>query len=677
MKKLLLFFCALLVVSTAVSQSQVDSLLQLCEKATEIQKSGLYLGISFYSRNDSAKSNSFARKAYLLAHKNNQIPEQAKSFYFLGETAYYSSNYQGAIPMYKKAMPLFVLAKDTINVTNCYNSIGLCYHYMYQCDKAIANFINGLKLCEHDKKLTAQLISNIAMTHILMNNMNDAISNYRKALTINKSINNLASMAVNYNGLGDVFTTMNRNDSALANFSKAHSIFKKINRIDNQAITLANIANILTNYPDSLDKSVDYFNKAWIIFQKMGWNHFEAEISQGIGNVLYKQGKYKEAIDAYNKSLQLNDKFNRGLALKQSNYGRLSEAYEKLGDYKTALKFQVLFTQYSDSLDQKEKYDQIARLEKQYETKKNENEILQLHAKQEFTDIELKKNKQLKLLGFFSALLLLILISFILLKYYDKTRLNKLLEEKNRQIEQSEQELRILNASKNKFFSIIAHDLKNPFHTVMGYSYLLNKDYELFSESERRKFAVDIYQSTNNIFRLLQNLLDWSKAQTGRLKFAPMEIDFNRILENSVSVLSALAEQKKIQLKYSYSNDLKIFADPLMIETVLRNLINNAIKFTPENGSVEITAEQTENQIKIKVSDTGIGISEEDVQNLFRIDSKVKRKGTNEEDGSGLGLILCKEFVDKNKGILCVESKPGKGSTFSFTLPATINLITN
>lgn len=150
----------------------------------------------------------------------------------------------------------------------------------------------------------------------------------------------------------------------------------------------------------------------------------------------------------------------------------------------------------------------------------------------------------------------------------------------------------------------------------------------------------------------------------------PLEIEFKRVLENSVSVLRSMAEQKNISIKSEYSGDLIIFADPLMIETVLRNLITNAIKFTPENGLIVISAKQTNDHVSIDVCDSGFGISEEDIQNLFRIDSKVKRKGTNNEDGSGLGLILCKEFVDKNNGTIWVESTPGKGSSFSFTIPA-------
>jgi signal transduction histidine kinase len=247
---------------------------------------------------------------------------------------------------------------------------------------------------------------------------------------------------------------------------------------------------------------------------------------------------------------------------------------------------------------------------------------------------------------------------------------NKELEVKNKQIEESESELRTLNAAKNKFFSIIAHDLKNPLHTIIGYSDLLSKDFGLFTEEERQKFAGDINFSTNSLFRLLQNLLDWSKAQTGNLKVNPLSFELKRIIDNSTGLLRSMAENKQINIRTNFDAEIRLYADPLMIETVIRNLLNNAIKFTPEKGNIEISAFQFENLIKISIKDSGIGLSNEDVLNLFKIDSKVKRKGTNQEDGSGLGLILCKEFVEMNDGLISVISHPGEGSTFILTLPA-------
>lgn len=666
MKKLIIIFVLFFLGYSASAQFPVDSLLRLCVNATDKQKTELYLELSFHLKNDSAKSNAYSKMAYQLAVKNNQIPLQAKAFYYLGESFFNSTDYQWAIPQYQKALSIFTTIKDTINMVDCYKALGLCYYNMDQGDKAIQQFIEGMKLCENDTRNTAKLLSNIAMTHNRMRNISDAISNYRKALSLNASINNSTGMAINYNGLGEIYKTLNRQDSALINYMKAKNLNKTT---EFQAIILSNIAGIYINYADSMNKAVDCLKQSWAMFSQLGLSQYEAEFKQGIGVILFKQGKYKSAIDAFEQSIELNDKFNRGYKIKTTCHNLLSKAYERTGDYATALKHLKLFIQYSDSLAQKEKYEQIATLEKQYETEKNENEIARLQAEQELTLIQLRKNKQLKQLTMATVLLLLLLVFFVYMKYLDKIKSNQLLKEKNQLIEQSEQELRILNASKNKFFSIIAHDLKNPLHSILGYSSLLSEKYHLFTENERRKFAGDIHYSTNNLFRLLQNLLEWSKAQTGRLNFSPAVVEYQRILDNSLSVLQSLADQKNIEIKAENDPELEIFADPIMIETVLRNLINNAIKFTPEGGQIGVSAKSENGVILVSVIDTGIGIPEEDTKNLFRIDSKVKRKGTNNEDGSGLGLILCHEFVDKHFGKIWVESTPGKGSAFTFSIP--------
>ena len=670
MKTLLLLSLAFFCTFSASAQTQVDSLLRLCENTSDIKKTDIYLQLTKITIQDSAKSNAYNKKAFQLAIANNQLPEQAKSVYYSARICYTSREFTDAIRYYQKALELYRQLNDTTGMRTCYRYIGISNFNMSKSKEAIASYLEGLKLAKKDLDYTAELLGNIGLVHNEMDNIKDAIRYFRQALSINQSIRDTISMAVDYDYLGATYSRMKMPDSSLINYHKALFFFKKIKKDDRYAVSLSNMAWILPNYPDSLNKAISYFNSAWEKFKELGWVHYEPNIQFGIANILSKQGKFEESISAYKKSIQLATQFKRELFLKKQLYQGLGEVYQKKGDYKHALDYHILASQYNDSVVEKQKSEHIANLEKQYETEKKENEIIRLNARHELTNIQLTKNKQLKLLGFLAASLLLVLVFYILKKYAEKRESNEILEKKNMQIEKSEQELRILNASKNKFFSIIAHDLKNPFHTVMGYSYLLSKDYDRFTEDERKKFAVDIHQSTNNIFRLLQNLLEWSKSQTGRLTFKPMEIEFKRIIENSISVLHALAEQKNINIKFDYANELILFADPQMIETVLRNLINNAIKFTPENGLIEITANQIEDHINICVKDSGIGISEEDLQNLFRIDSTVKRKGTNDEDGSGLGLILCKEFVNKNNGTIWVDSSPGNGSSFFFTIPA-------
>lgn len=664
----LLYILSIIGIAKA-QQNQIDSLLQVLKNSENNKKAEVYLQLSFETREDSALSNDYAKKALSEAKISNQETLSSTANYYLGENAYNSGNYSTAIRYYKNAIDNFIKFEKNTSVYDCYNAIGLCYYFMFQGDNAIENLINALKFCEDDPERTAEINSNIGMTHDKMQNYSAAITFYKRALKINIELKDYPSIGVGYNGLGAVYSSIGKNDSSIICYNKALYYFKKTNNIGRQAIVLNNIANIYPNYPDSLLKAIEYFNQAWKIFQENDWDKYEVDIQYGLGNVYLKQGKYKEAIECLNKSLELTNKYNRGFYMKKSNYESLSKVYSEIGDYKQALEYYKLNTLYNDSLVQKEKFERIAQLEKQYETEKKESEIIKLNAEKEITNIQLEKNKQQKILVLIIAGLFFCFLIFILIKYNEKLKSNRLLAEKNRIIENSERELRILNASKNKFFSIIAHDLKNPLHSVMGYSSLLDKDYENFNETERRRFASGINQSINNIYRLLQNLLEWSKSQTGKLTYSPTDIEVLKLINNSIDIHSDFAKQKNISLILDLESEAKIYADALMIETVIRNLINNALKFTRENGEIKVKTQKSGNSLIISISDTGVGISEKDLDHLFKIDSKVKRKGTNNEDGSGLGLILCKEFIEKNNGKIWVESILGEGSSFYFSLP--------
>jgi signal transduction histidine kinase len=669
MRKLVLSLIFVFVSCQLFPKDKVDSLLQLIDKSSDIQKTDIYLQLSKLTVKDSAKSNSYNKKAYQLALANNQILEQAKSVYQSGKIQFTARNFSEAIGFYEKALPLYRMVNDTTSMTTCYSYIGISYFNLSKSEEAIASYLEGLKLSKNDPDYSAELLANIGLVHDVMDNFSEAIQYYKKAVKLNQQIGDSVSLAIDYDYLGISYSRLNVPDSSLVYYNKALSLFKKIGKIDRYAVSLSNIAWVFQNYPDSLNKAISYSNLAWKTFRDIGWLHYEADIKHGIATAYLKQGKYDQAVEMYKNSLQLAIHHKRELLLIKQIYQGLSQAYEKKGNYKEALANHILFSQYNDSTIEEHKLTQIAKLEKQYETEKKEKEILQLQTKHQLAEIELKKNRQIKILGAVLVGLLMLFLLFLYSKYIDKKKSNDLLEIKNKQIEKSEHDLQILNAAKNKFFSIIAHDLKNPFHTVMGYSNLLNHDYERFTEEERRKFASDINQSSNNIFRLLQNLLEWSRSQTGRINYAPRLIEFKRILDNSMSVLHAMAGQKNVKIENHFDQNLEIFADPTMIETVLRNLISNAIKFTPENGNIKIFANKTNEVITVNIEDSGIGISEIDIANLFRIDSKVKRKGTNNEDGTGLGLVLCREFIQKHNGSIWANSKPGSGSKFSFTLP--------
>jgi PAS domain S-box-containing protein len=239
----------------------------------------------------------------------------------------------------------------------------------------------------------------------------------------------------------------------------------------------------------------------------------------------------------------------------------------------------------------------------------------------------------------------------------------------NEQLEESEKKLNELNASKDKLFSIIGHDLRGHFNVLNSMTQMLSKDYNMLSDEDRLECIGAIASTSRQSYKLLENLLNWARSQTGMMEFAPERLHLDQVISGIIGLLKGQAENKGISLSSSVPEQLMVKADRNMMETVLRNLISNAIKFTAIGGTIIISAFESEKSVKISVSDSGIGLSAEDIQKLFRIDVNNKEIGSSREKGTGLGLILCKEFIEKHNGTIWVESKPGRGSNFIFTLP--------
>jgi signal transduction histidine kinase len=243
------------------------------------------------------------------------------------------------------------------------------------------------------------------------------------------------------------------------------------------------------------------------------------------------------------------------------------------------------------------------------------------------------------------------------------------LKEAKIEIESQRDELTKLNATKDKFFSIIAHDLKNPFHAIIGFTDLLSQNFKKIKDSEKLELIDLINTTTKSTYNLLENLLHWARTQTNAIKFKPAKISITDLINENVRFLQLNANKKNIDLKSDVKKDLMVFADSNMINTVLRNLLNNALKFTDHGGKVTINAKELNRHVEISVSDTGIGMDQNTLDNLFKIEEYKTTQGTSGETGTGLGLIICNEFVKKNGGKLYVESEKGKYTTFFFSLP--------
>jgi PAS domain S-box-containing protein len=264
-----------------------------------------------------------------------------------------------------------------------------------------------------------------------------------------------------------------------------------------------------------------------------------------------------------------------------------------------------------------------------------------------------------------------------LINYTKQLRAHKdLLEERarelahlNAQLAESERRLKDLNLSKDKLFSIIAHDLKSPFQSLLGLSGILVEEFDDLSSEERTRFIKDINSTLKNQFKLVENLLDWSRLQTGRMIYSPEKINLLETVESNFQLFKPKAVSKNIALIHKVPPEIFVFADAYMLESILQNLISNAIKFTKAGGKVTVLAEEDNNIVNISIVDTGIGISHLDIEKIFKLDIQHTTLGTEDEKGTGLGLIICKELIEKNGGKIWIESEIGNGTKFFVELP--------
>jgi two-component system, sensor histidine kinase and response regulator len=235
--------------------------------------------------------------------------------------------------------------------------------------------------------------------------------------------------------------------------------------------------------------------------------------------------------------------------------------------------------------------------------------------------------------------------------------------------ERQDFKIRKLLNDKNQFFSIIAHDLRGPLGSSVGLAQLLNEEVEDYSREEIKEITEMLYESNKNSYKLLENLLDWARVQTGMIEFSPKKIVLNNLIQENVELNKLTALNKNIKLWFEASESVEVNADKNMIDTIVRNLLTNAIKFTGKNGEIKVQLQRKNNMAEISITDNGIGIPDNVKEKLFKINRKATQKGTNNETGSGLGLLLCNEFIAKHQGEIIAESEPGKGSVFRFTLP--------
>lgn len=346
---------------------------------------------------------------------------------------------------------------------------------------------------------------------------------------------------------------------------------------------------------------------------------------------------------------------------------KLSKIYKLNNNFEGALEEYTKYISINESIDNIEVKENFGKLQLEYEaeTKQKENELLKI--KNEAQNFELEKNNMYKMVFIGFSIFGLVAFFSIYSRYNLSKKTQIMLREKNKKIQIQSKKLGKLVNTKDKLFSIIAHDLKNPFQSLQGYSDLLKTDFDKLSDEEKFDYINNISKITKQSSSLLDNLLQWSKIQRGDIKYHPKKLNLKEIVKETIELSNLTAKAKEINIECEIQKNVIAYSEQNIIKTVLRNLLSNAIKFSPEKSIIKIFTEERKYDIKLSVKDNGVGIKKELINNIFNFENTTL--GTAKEKGTGLGLVLCKELVESYNGKLTVESEVNKGSTFSFTIP--------
>lgn len=592
-----------------IAYNLADSLKQNELKA----KFMLQRGIAWRIWGNNAKAMQNFVSASDFYFQNNMMLEYAETIRNIGEAYRAASDLDKALASLFKAEEIFAKHNDSIGLAKTYNRLAAVY---YEVHAHIGVFYN--------------------------NRMNFQ--------------NKLLNYVDYYESVPEVKHSF---DSTVYFVNLSNQISSKLNLYDVE-ISSNIILATLYNVTFQLDKSFELYQKILLDIQ-------EYEIIEDYPLVLYNLGVWyfnnqeyeksiETALEAYKKSIENDYK-----AYIYLTTGLIAMVYEEIGDFESANEY--LRISLSSRLDYFKNDIDFAITAANYE-----NKIVN-----QTKEIEYAKKTNLviitsAILGIFTIGLFLI---FLVRKNKVTKKLNEDLRYKNDLISQHKDKLEIANAEKDKFFSIIAHDLKNPIGNFKNITKMLHSEFETFTMDEKKEIIGLLEDSAGNINELLENLLDWSKAQRGSIKFNPTETNLFQLLDFTLNLIKPSANAKNINIINNVPNDTILTLDANIITTIIRNLVTNSIKFTNPRGIVEIGINSIQNDdfLEIFVKDNGIGIKSDTIQKLFKIDQNISTKGTANEKGTGLGLILCQEFAQLHGGYIRVESQENIGSIFYIKLP--------
>ena len=500
-----------------------------------------------------------------------------------------------------------------------------------------------------------------------MHNHAMALSFYEKALSFFRRKNDSKGIGNCLSNIAVINAEQGNNKEAIKSLLEAQEIQEKSGNNKDLALTLLNIG---LNYKQmkEFQTAIQYLNQSRQLMSKNGNKYDECFLLLNLGQVMLDVKKPEQA----REYLYSGEKLAREIDAKDL----IAKSYEFLSDYNAAVHnynqayfFLNKSKQLNDSILNAETTEKVNQLQYQYEITKREVEKENLVKQNLKKELQLSRQNLMMYILIGVIILILLLVAFLSIQNRIKRKANQELEERNDLINAQKNELVKLNASKDKFLSILAHDIKNPLSSIFSISEMLLADFETLKDDEFNVFIKDINTLANNLFEIINTLLSWGMSQNGFSEFSPQSFPITNICSKTVNTLQTVAKQKEIVLVNQADEDVNVLADENMILTVLHNLVNNAIKFSYIGTKIYIEAKKVGDFAEITVIDSGIGLSPENKSKLFRYDQHFFSRGTAGEKGTGLGLILCKDFIEKNGGSISVESEVNKGSTFVFTLP--------
>ncbi len=653
---------------------QADSLSRLLSNRTTINEGFILcqIGSVYYRNFNPAKSIRYATEAMEIGRKNKNDSLIIKALRLFADNYYSLADYEKSSGYFMQELSYHQKTGSKLKIAEVYCNLGVNYEIRGMLEKGMAYYFKALKLYEEidNKEGLVATYSNMAYVFRSQDKLTDAIGYFRKAAAIENAFLPYKKQHYFLVNIAECQVKAKAYDSAMLNLEKAEAQIRNLPNPDDEDymiwIDACRIIGDVHNNKGNSEAALDYYQQALTLCQETNTIEKEGEVITFLAQLLINTGDYPRAEKYLERGLAIVSETG-SFYLRRDIYKALSTLYGRQKRYREAWEYHQLYSAASDSVLNLESAKQIADLQVKYQTEQQENRITLLTKEKEIQHLRLQKSESRRIYTTLVAFLFLALAGLAYNRYRTGRRASRLLREKN-------SELQILNATKDKFFTIIAHDLKNPvkaFHTIAGQ---IEEHFDLFPPEELKAYISELSNTSSNLLEMLKNLLDWTRAQLKQFQVVPVETNIEKIIRRTLKETESLHQQHKIEVVTGNTNTLTFTTDENIVVTVLRNLVTNALKFSPWNSKITLAASRNNDELLFRVTDQGEGLTAADIDKLFRIDADTRGIGSSEKKGSGLGLILCRELIEKIGGGISVESIPQKGSTFTIRLP--LNLIT-